>query len=304
MRCHRRPADPGRFPVAAVRGAELRLRRQGHGRAVQRRRARQHLRPTGDPRPRAPGQRQDQPDRARLHPLQRPRPVARPLGRRAEGGRRPDGAVVRGRRLRRLRRRRDLRAGRLRGLRDVRRAGTPAPRPVPQGVRGPDAARPSRPEARRTRRLAPPRRRLIADIAAVRAPRRSPRSRRGTAGWRGRRRSSASRPAPPPAACAGESPARPGCPPPASAARSPSPDPAAPSPLPPDSPGCCARSARSAPKADFPLFSNWLTLFHAPNSQAMLTKYCPKIARLLGLAFRFCPSEGLPGYVRSVPVQR
>ena len=98
------------------------------------------------------GERQEEPDGARVHPDQRPRPRARSDGRRPEGGRRPARGMVRRARLRRLRRVGDPRAGRLRGFRALRGARAAAPRPVPQGLRRHDPARES--SACRCRRCA------------------------------------------------------------------------------------------------------------------------------------------------------
>ena len=96
------------------------------------------------------------PSDARFHHLLRPRPDGGRHRRRAEGDRRHTGRDVRRPRLRRLCHRGDLCAGLLRRLRPPRRAGTAAPRPVPQGLRRQDAARKSGPAAPGRRRLESP----------------------------------------------------------------------------------------------------------------------------------------------------
>ena len=75
-----------------------------------------------------------EPDRARLHRDQRPRPRSQRHRRRPEGSRRPAGRMVHRAGLRRLRALGDACAGHLRGFRAIRRAGTAAPRPVPQAT--------------------------------------------------------------------------------------------------------------------------------------------------------------------------
>ena len=69
----------------------------------------------------------------------------------APRGRRHVRAMVHGARLRRLRRRRRLRARQLRGFHHVRRPGAAAPRAVPEGLQGRDAAGEPRPAAARGR---------------------------------------------------------------------------------------------------------------------------------------------------------
>ena len=66
-----------RRAVAAVRGAQLRLREQGHGRGVHRRRDGGNVRSAGASATAWCAQRQEESDGARLHPFQRPRPGAR-----------------------------------------------------------------------------------------------------------------------------------------------------------------------------------------------------------------------------------
>ena len=80
--------------VAAVGGDELRLRVQGSGRAVQRRRAGQHLRYAIDARPRAARQRHHQSDATRLRQIQPSRTAEPAVRRRPEGGGRWAGAMV------------------------------------------------------------------------------------------------------------------------------------------------------------------------------------------------------------------
>ena len=86
------------------------------------------------------------PTRARLHHLLGPRPGARPHGRRPEGGRRPAGAMFTERACDGF----VLSATHVPGAYEdfvARGAGAAAPRPVPQGLCGHDAARELGPEA-------------------------------------------------------------------------------------------------------------------------------------------------------------
>ena len=99
-----------------------------HRRAVHRRRAGPlHRHPVGT----GPGgrrARRPEADAARFHHHHAARQAAAALGRRPEGGRRHLRGMVLDARLRRLRRRRGLRARQLRGFRHVRRPGAAAPR--------------------------------------------------------------------------------------------------------------------------------------------------------------------------------
>ncbi len=76
----RTPAARHRSAVAAVGSAELRFRRQGLGRGVQRRRTRRHHRAAGHARPGGAAQRQEESHRARLHGRLRTRHDPRPSG--------------------------------------------------------------------------------------------------------------------------------------------------------------------------------------------------------------------------------
>ena len=105
-RALRHAAQRDRPALAALGGAQLRLRQEGHGRAVQRRGDGGPDRHAVHARPRRAGDRQSEPDRARLHDRHGPRPPQGPLGRRAEGGCGQDGGVLRRARLGRLRHRR------------------------------------------------------------------------------------------------------------------------------------------------------------------------------------------------------
>ena len=101
---HRGAGQAGGCGGAAVRGAEFRLRLEGHGQRVHRCRAGQAVldRLQG---PHRPAQRQAEPDDPRLREILRPRHDAGipELHRHAGAGRRPDAGMVRGPRLRRLR---------------------------------------------------------------------------------------------------------------------------------------------------------------------------------------------------------
>ena len=96
--------------------------------------------------------RRQEADAARFHHHHAARQAAAALGRRPQGGRRHLRGVVHGARLRRLRRRRGLRARQLRGFRHARRPRAAAPRAVPEGLQGRDAAGEPRPAAARGRR--------------------------------------------------------------------------------------------------------------------------------------------------------
>ncbi len=95
----------------------------------------------------------EEPDRARFHADYRTRPAQQSLGRRAEGDRRHAGGMVHRAGLRRLRHRPDPPARLLRGFREIRGAGAAEARHLPQGLHGPDAARPSGPAEARHRVL-------------------------------------------------------------------------------------------------------------------------------------------------------
>ena len=114
----REAAARDRRAVAAVRGAELRLR---HARAWTSRSPTSEL--AADVRPAGIRDRvlrsARRIRRCAIHPDQRPRPGAQPDRRRPEGGGRQARAMVRRARLRRLRRVGDPRARRLRGFRDA-----------------------------------------------------------------------------------------------------------------------------------------------------------------------------------------
>ena len=99
---------------------------------------------------------QEQSERARLRHLLRARPGPRRHRRRAEGDRRQTGRDVRRAGLRRVCHCGNHRAGLLRRLREARRAGTAAPRAVPQGLCRQDAARESGLEAPGRRRMEDP----------------------------------------------------------------------------------------------------------------------------------------------------
>ena len=105
------------------------------------------------PRRRAEKERQDQPERARLHQLQRPRADRERRRRRAQGDRRRHGGDVRCPRLRRLRGGGNARARRLRRFRAPCHPRGAAARSVSQGLCRQDAAREPRPAAPSGRRL-------------------------------------------------------------------------------------------------------------------------------------------------------
>ncbi len=88
-------------------------RDQGHGRALHRRGDGRHFRHADLPRPRGARKRDQESDGTRFHQVQRARPRARSRGRRPQGDLRPDGAMVRRARLRRLRGVCNPRAGRV-----------------------------------------------------------------------------------------------------------------------------------------------------------------------------------------------
>ena len=96
---------------------EFRLRREGTGRAVDRRGAGSILGDADDSRSGAEASGKTNPTVREFMHCQPPRPAGRRHRRRAEGGRRSAGGAVRRARVRRLRGRRHARAGRLRGLR-------------------------------------------------------------------------------------------------------------------------------------------------------------------------------------------
>ena len=168
IRALAKPIDAAR---AAFRSAELRLRQQGHGLRVHGRGAEEAVlgRVQGA---RRRAQRQAEPDGAGVRPLLRPRHHRRvpDLLRHAGRGGRSDGRVVHLARLRRLRPGRHPLPGRIRGLLPLRGAGVAAPRALPQGLRGSDAAGESGAAAARHRLLAEP----VAAAGVLNVPRIAP----------------------------------------------------------------------------------------------------------------------------------